>query len=242
MFPAWLHALSIFSLLLGGACALFVAVDVARRPQAMGVMNIVWPVTMLFGVVFVLWGYLRFGREPGPRNRLDGQPAAPAQMPSQPFPAIVAKGALHCGAGCMIGDVLAEWLAFIAPGVATWLGWGRLFEEKTFAVWELDFVLAFALGIAFQYFAIVPMRHLSIGRGLWAALKADTLSLTAWQVGMYGVMALVQWGWFKPSYGVQAQVDTPEFWFGMQLAMLAGLATAFPVNWWLIRSGLKEPM
>jgi len=28
----------------------------------------------------------------------------------------------------------------------------------------------------------------------------------------------------------------------MQLAMLAGFATSYPVNWWLIRSGLKEQM
>jgi len=30
--------------------------------------------------------------------------AMPAK--AQPFPVIVGKGALHCGAGCMIGDVI----------------------------------------------------------------------------------------------------------------------------------------
>ena len=38
------------------------------------------------------------------------------------------------------------------------------------------------------------------------------------------------------------EVATPEFWFAMQIAMLAGFATAFPTNWWLIRKGLKEKM
>jgi hypothetical protein len=33
-----------------------------------------------------------------------------------------------------------------------------------------------------------------------------------------------------------------EFWFAMQLAMLAGFVTAFPVNWILIRSGIKPAM
>ena len=33
------------------------------------------------------------------------------------------------------------------------------------------------------------MRNLSVGEGLVQAVKADTLSLTAWQVGMYGFMA-----------------------------------------------------
>lgn len=84
----------------------------------------------------------------------------------------------------MIGDVLAEWLAFALPAIAVALGWQSLFREKMFAVWILDYIFAFALGIVFQYFAIAPMRDLSILEGLKAAVKADALSLMAWQVGM----------------------------------------------------------
>nr|WP_233565643.1 DUF4396 domain-containing protein [Cellulomonas sp. PhB143] len=86
------------------------------------------------------------------------------------------------------------------------------------------------------------MRNLSLGAGLRAAAKADALSISAWQVGMYGVMALVQLAWFGPAYGGTAPVDSPEFWFAMQLAMLAGFVTSYPVNWWLVRSGVKERM
>jgi len=28
----------------------------------------------------------------------------------------------------------------------------------------------------------------------------------------------------------------------MQFAMIAGFATAYPMNWWLIRRGIKEKM
>ncbi len=52
--------------------------------------------------------------------------------------------------------------------VAIWSGWHSFFDEKTFAVWVLDFVP----DIVFQYFAIVPMRGLSPGKGIIAALKA----------------------------------------------------------------------
>ena len=38
------------------------------------------------------------------------------------------------------------------------------------------------------------------------------------------------------------EVNTPEFWFVMQIAMLAGFCTSYPVNWWLIRVGIKERM
>ena len=111
-----------------------------------------------------------------------------------------------------------------------------------FAVWILDFLFAFVIGIAFQYFAIAPMRDLSFGKGIVAALKADTLSLAAWQIGMYGVMALAQYLYFRPLLGRMLEADTPEFWFTMQLAMIAGFVVSYPVNWRLIRVGIKERM
>lgn len=243
MFPDWFHLLSTAALALGAVCALVVLIDVIRHPQQMRVMNVVWPVTALFGTVLIVWGYFRYGRassqEAMRRAKREGR-EKPAK--SQPFAVIVAKGATHCGAGCMIGDVLAEWLAFLVPAVAVWFGWQSLFAQKIFAVWVLDFVFAFALGIVFQYFAIQPMRDLSPGRGIIAALKADTLSLASWQVGMYGFMAFAQFYVFKHWVGAQAEVDTPEFWFAMQIAMIAGFLTAYPVNWWLIRAGIKERM
>ena len=111
-----------------------------------------------------------------------------------------------------------------------------------FAVWVLDFIFAFAIGIAFQYFTIVPMRHLRITAGIRAALKADALSLTAWQIGMYGFMAFASLYYFRHLFGVKLEVDSVEFWFMMQIAMLCGFLTSYPVNWWPLRSGIKEMM
>ncbi len=142
----------------------------------------------------------------------------------------------------MIGDVIAEWLAFAMPTIVVALGWHTLFREKMFAVWILDFIFAFALGVVFQYFAIVPMRGLSLVEGLKAALKADTLSLIAWQVGMYGAMAILQLLVFPTVFGMKAEVNSLEFWFAMQIAMICGFATSYPANWYLISTGLKEKM
>ena len=80
------------------------------------------------------------------------------------------------------------------------------------------------------------------GQGLLQAVKADAASLTAWQVGMYGFMALAQFLIFRQWLGTKLEVATPEFWFMMQIAMLAGFATAYPVNWWLLSRGIKERM
>ncbi|MCJ2182012.1 DUF4396 domain-containing protein [Novosphingobium sp. 1949] len=232
--------------MVAGLCALFVLVAVLRRPPAMAVMRWVWPLCTLFGSVLWVWLYRRARRHEGhcahTGHHGHGRGEGHAAHAGQPTWLSIAKGASHCGAGCALGDLIAEWLAFAVPGIAVALGWHTLFAEKTFAVWILDFMLAFSIGIAFQYFAIVPMRGLSPGKGLIAALKADALSIASWQVGMYGVMAAGQFLWFRPVYGALAPVDSAQFWFLMQLSMLAGFGTAFPVNWWLVKVGVKEAM
>lgn len=107
----------------------------------------------------------------------------------------------------------------------------------------IAYFVALATGIAFQYFAIAPMNpQRSRPANVGAAAKADVLSLSAWQIGMYGVMAIAQLAVFPAWFGGQVSVATPVFWLTMQLAMLAGFCTAYPVNWWLISSGIKEPM
>lgn len=112
-----------------------------------------------------------------------------------------------------------------------------LFGQKIFGAWALDFAAAYLLGNGFQYFTIVPMRGLKPSEALIAAAKADTLSLVAWQLGMYGWMAAVHFGLFG-----EIPKTNSLLWFMMQVTMLAGFLTAYPVNWWLVRSGWKEKM
>lgn len=243
IFPQWLDTLCIATLALGLLCAIIILNDVLRHPSDMAIMSIVWPVCALFGTVFVFWLYFHYGRKTGDQLKQNhDRHQSSKHSSSQPFPITVANGTLHCGAGCTLGDIIAEWLAFAAPPVAMAFGWQSLFTEKTYAVWILDFLLAFAFGIIFQYFAIVPMRKLSPGKGIIAALKADSLSLTAWQMGMYCLMAMLQFAVFKHSFGAVAPVDSVEFWAAMQLAMVGGFITSYPMNWWLIRIGIKEQM
>ena len=230
--PGWLILLSWVSLALALACALVIALDLARgHRQQMWIMNVVWPVTALYSGPLGLWAYLRFGRLSSAARVAEAR-ARGEEPPGKrkPFWAIVGLAATHCGSGCALGDLLAE--SFLIAVPLTLLG------HEIFAAWALDFAVAFVLGIAFQYFTIVPMRGLSPGEGIVAAIKADTLSLTSWQVGMYGWMGLMTFVVF----GHPLDKTLPVFLFMMQLAMLAGFATAHPVNWWLVRAGLKEKM
>lgn len=228
-FPPSLHLAATLSLAVALVCAVTIALDEWRHPPKMTVMALVWPLTALFGSVLWLAIYYRWGRATH-----DGE--------QTPMAISVLKGASHCGAGCTLGDMAAEGLAIAVPALATWFGYGTLFGTRMVALWIPDFLFAFLFGIAFQYWSIVPMRHLSPANGIKAALKADILSISAWQVGMYGGMALIQFCWLQPFFGGLATASQPEFWMAMQIAMLAGFSTSFPVNWLLVRSGIKEAM
>lgn len=244
MIPPWLHNLSIAYLLLGAISAVIISFDLLRHPQHMWIMNLVWPITALFGTIWILWQYFTHGRlatrEKAHMAMQRGED--PPNKKLTPFPIMVANGALHCGSGCTLGDIVAEWLVFAVPAIAVGFGWQSIFSEKIFAVWIVDYLFAYAFGIVFQYFTIAPMRDLSFGRGVAAAAKADTLSLTAWQIGMYGFMAFAYFAVFRAWLGTRLQTDSVEFWFMMQIAMFFGFLTSYPVNWWLIRKGLKEQM
>src|SRR5690348_893257 len=139
MVPGWLHFLSIAALVVGFACASVIALDECRHPQHLWIMNVVWPVVALFGTVITLWGYFTYGRlatrEQAHKAKEQGRD--PPSKTQTPFPVMVGKGSSHCGSGCTLGDICAEWLAFAFPTIAVWLGWKSIFPEKMFAVWVL---------------------------------------------------------------------------------------------------------
>ena len=233
------HTLAIASIVLALFCAIGIAANELRRPQRMGVMNVVWPVTALYFSVFAVWAYLRFGRarprseQQQPMQTADMQRGDHGQQEADPDWTQVAKGTSHCGAGCMISDVGVEF-GIAASGIT-------LFGSMLWAEYAIDFAAAWALGIVFQYFAIRPMRQdLSAAAAILTAIKADTLSILCFQVGMYAWMALTYFVLFPaPRHLIPFQ---PEYWLMMQIAMLLGFLTSYPVNRFLIRKGLKEAM
>jgi hypothetical protein len=239
---AWLHYTAAMSLGLGIACAIVIAIDECRHPQPMWIMNVVWPLTALSGTVPWLVGYFRFGRLDGTGSQNVNQSECHQAGAAKPFWVAAAEATSHCGSGCTLGDICAEWLMLAYPALAIWFGWKWLFSEKIFATWILDYVFAYVFGIIFQYYTIAPMRHLGLGRGIWDAIKADTLSLTAWQFGMYGFMAFAHFWLFRHVLGVDLTVLSVEFWFMMQIAMVFGFMTSYPINRWLLTTGLKERM
>ncbi|OYV33693.1 MAG: hypothetical protein B7Z81_11015, partial [Acidocella sp. 20-61-6] len=148
--PIWFITLACLWLTGGFIAAGAVALDLRRNPPKMPIMAPVWVITPLY---FGPPGYFLY--------------RALTRMEKKPFWAQVFTGTLHCGAGCTLGDICAEFAIFFA-GISLA---GSVFGTELIS----DFGLAFLLGIVFQYFSIAPMRGLALGPGILAAIKADAL-------------------------------------------------------------------
>lgn len=165
-------------------------------------------------------------------DNMDGMPGMRMETSGQPRWQSVVLSTLHCGAGCTLADLIGEWFLYFVP-IA--IG-GSLLAGS----WVLDYILALIFGVGFQYAAIHGMeRTLPRGVAIRRALKADFWSLTAWQAGMYGWMAIVI---FALNGGNVLPRTSFSFWFMMQIAMACGFLVALPVNVMLIRRGIKHGM
>lgn len=269
MAPAWLTALAWLYLLACFSCAGVITCDIAvnGRRQPMAVMNVVFPVTALYLGPLGLALYWHWGRAAAPAavppvtmspvvmsragaghaGRVPGQSrpgtAAPAGPGAghepgppggraRPWWVTIALEVSHCGSGCTLGDVVSElgvfWLGLSIAGLT--LG----------AEYAGDYIFALAFGIIFQYFAIAPMRGLGLKDGLLAAAKADVISLTAFEVGLFGWMAVMTFVLFPAPHHLTP--GSPAYWLMMQAGMIIGFLTSWPANIWLVRRGIKVPM
>jgi hypothetical protein len=218
--PAWLALVAWIYLSICFCCAAAIAYDifVDGHRQAMGVMNAVFPITALYWGPLALAFYARWGRA--------------TRRGKTPWWAMMATEVSHCGAGCVLGDVISEfaifWLALTISG--SMLGTEYLG----------DYVLALIFGIAFQYFAIAPMRGLGLKDDQKAAAKADFISLTFLEVGLFAWTAIMTFVLFPAPH--QLMANSASFWLLMQVGMMVGYATSWPANVWLVKRGIKVPM
>lgn len=233
MAPGWLGVLAWVTIASGFVTAAAIVYDMygRGRRQAMRVMEAVWPITALYLGPLGWVAYARLGR-PVPATPMPHTPSHHMSMQGEePLPGwrgtIVT--ATHCGAGCALGDVIGEWLvfatAFTIAGTALW------------GEYIVDFAFGYAFGIGFQYWAIKPGSTLTPRAALLHAIEADTLSVIAFEAGMFAWMAFFQRALFP-----QLMPNDPSYWLMMQIAMVIGLFATYPAQIVLINRGIKERM
>lgn len=221
-------------IVLGLLTALAILVAVIRNPQPMNVMNVTWPVSGLYLPVIGWWIYRRLGHVEHHGQAHDHhhghQHGHGHSHGDKPFWQGVFVSTSHCGGGCVLGDAIAAPLMSLSGAV--------VFGSALLGHFVGEFIAAYAFGILFQFLPIRAMGEDPWPTALKNAIKADTLSLVAFEIGMFGWMTLAAFFWL----GLEPDVATPQFWFMMQIAMVLGFATAYPANWWLVRRGIKHAM
>jgi Domain of unknown function (DUF4396) len=105
-----------------------------------------------------------------------------------------------------------------------------------------EIALEYALGFAFGWtiFQALFMRDIfggSYRRSLLGTFNPEFLSMNWLMSGMVVVAALG-----RALIGRPISPLTPEFWFVMSMALLAGFIVAYPINWRLVATGLKHGM
>jgi hypothetical protein len=225
------YIVALFSLFLALLCAAVISIDEFLNPQPMWIMNIVWPATALYFGPIALFFYFRIGRNKREKANHSRQERTRTEDERPQDWVQIAMATSHCGAGCALADLVTESALFLF-GVT-------LLGSELWASYLWDFVAAWMAGIAFQYFTIKPTRNLSPSQGLGAAVKADTLSILAFQVGMYGWMAIVYFVFFRQPH---LHPNQATYWFMMQIGMICGFITSYPMNRLLLCLGWKERM
>ena len=180
----------------------------------MAVMEAVWPITALYTGPLGLWAYWRWGRPKSAATRREHGEPAPRR-----FGVRVAVGASHCGAGCTLGDIIATWIVFATRPHDRRASRSPTSTSSTTPSPSRSGSPS-SSGRSARCARTSPAAQV-LGR----AFKADALSLTAFEVGLFGWMAIMQLVLFTNPH---LPPTTASYWFLMQVGMALGFLDDLP--------------
>jgi Domain of unknown function (DUF4396) len=147
------------------------------------------------------------------------------QPPEPPLWEQSVESTIHCVAGDATGILLAA-------VVTIWLGLPMSLEVI------VEYAAGFAVGLfVFQALCMKPSFDGSYRRAVRGTFLPETLSMNALMAGMIPVMVILM------SRDMSAmEPSSVRFWGSMSLAFVVGTLMTYPVNWWLVKRGLKHGM
>lgn len=198
------------------ASTAYVAYDLLARTPAMGVMKLGWVLVVLYTGPVGLVVYLASCRRPAGQSH----EAFVAPRWKQ-----TVGSTIHCLAGDATGIIAA---AAITGALAVPMGVDLVVE----------YLAGFAFGLLiFQALFMKAMKGGSYLAAVRATVPPEWLSMNALMAGMLPVMAILTAQ--DPS---AMEPMSGRFWGVMALATIVGGLLAYPVNWWLVATGLKHGM
>lgn len=210
-----LHGVMLLWFVLTALSVLFVAIDIRSTPES-PVLKWGFVLVTLYTGPLGAFLYVLGCREPLPGLHERYAAARWRQ---------VLGSTMHCVAGDGVG---------ILAGAVV----GSLVGLSVPADVALEYLLGFGFGwTIFQALFMRDMAGGSYPRALWGTFLPELLSMNCLMAGMVPVMTLSM-------ARVPGSHDprSPAFWFIMSMALLVGLVTAYPMNWWLVSHHMKHGM
>ena len=221
--PAWLTPVSWFFVGIALLSAAYIAYDIYGRGhrQRVGPMNAVWAATGLYLGPLAVWAYHHYGR-----RRSEKWQAAHGVAPEKDLSAATVTGGIPGGVASLVGHVIGVPL-IVLSGVT-------LAGLDLWAMIAAVAAVATAFLFAYEYFfSTVPARRLSGGQGIGVAALIAFATVLAFDVGMGGWMLFLHFGWVMPS------VTDVTFLFLMQVGLVLGFLTGYPMVRFLVARGVK---
>ncbi|MCI0600021.1 MAG: DUF4396 domain-containing protein [Beijerinckiaceae bacterium] len=208
-------ALAVWYLLTAASIA-FMVYDLANNTPAMGVMKAAWVLITLYLGPVGLFIYLLSCRQPLPGTH-------------DAFTAAHWKQSVGSLAHCLAGD-------------ATGIILGAMLTYRFGLPNGIDLIVEYTAAFLFGWMIFQALFMLSMLGGKYAlALRktffAEFVSMNMVMVGMIPAMVLLMHALPQSRNPLH-----PLFWGVMSLATLAGGVTAYPINSWMVRRGIKHGM
>ena len=135
-------------------------------------------------------------------------------------PGLAASATLHCLTGCVIGESIG-----LLIGVA--LGWPPV------AIALFATALAFISGFSLTLIPLTLRQGMAVGAAFKLVWLGETVSIGTMEIAMNAADYLVG--------GMTAgSIFTAQFWIAMAVAVVAGYAAGYPVNYFMLKRGIKE--
>ena len=213
----WNDVIMLAWLLLTAASVAYVAWDCIYNNPEMTVMKWGWILVTLYMGPIAAVLYVMSCKEPVPGTHEEF---------IKPLWKQTVGSTIHCVAGDATGIIVAATIT-AAFGLPMWID---MFVE---------YVGGFAFGLLiFQSLFMKDMMGGSYATAVRHSLLPEWLSMNFMMAGMFPTMVVMMMG-----RDMRAMEPTQlVFWGAMSVAVGAGCLTAFPVNMWLVKAGLKHGM
>ncbi|GAB4187179.1 MAG: DUF4396 domain-containing protein [Simkaniaceae bacterium] len=194
----------------------FIVYDLIKVTPEHWVMKLGWALVVLYTGPLGLFFYFLSCREPLPGTH-------------EKFIAARWKQALGSEIHCLAGDATGIILAAVIL---------HFYELPSWFEIILEYISAFIIGLfVFQALFMKKMHGGTYIKAVKNTIYSETVSMNMIMTGMIPVM--IVWGYLQPS---ARNPMTLNFWGMMSLATIVGGIFAYPMNYWLVKKGLKHGM